>query len=274
MYALDHPNEEIARDLIGQIVERLRELAVHHDSGISWRTPAELIRAPVLLEKYPNGCEDLGVAHGASGVLGFLSRAVQAGLAPAGSRELLEGGIRWLLTQQRADDGGSVFGAYADPEPVSCRSAWCYGDPGVALQLLVASRTLDRADLERLAIEILIKDTKRPEDDTLADSPTLCHGAAGLGHLYNFAYQASGEEILAQAARRWFERTLAMRKPGEWIAGYANWWPKEGEWHAEPGFLTGVAGTGLALLAATSPAEPSWGRPMLLWPGVDVTPKP
>ena len=264
VYALDHPDESIARDLIGQVVERLRELAVHHESGISWRTPAELIQAPVLREKYPNGCEDLGVAHGASGVLGFLARAVRAGLAPAGTLELLEEGIRWLLSRRRPDDGGSAFGAYSDPDSVSCRSAWCYGDPGVALQLLAASRTLHRADLQRLATEILVRDTKRPEEDTLADGPNLCHGAAGLVHLYNFFYQASGERTVARAARRWFERTLAMRKPGEWIAGYANWWPQEREWHAEPGFLTGAAGIGLALLAAASPAEPSWGRPMLM----------
>jgi len=264
VYALDHPDERMARDLIGQVVERLWELAVHHDSGISWRTPTELLLAPVLREKYPSGCEDLGVAHGASGVLGFLARAVRTGLAPASALELLDSGVRWLLTQQRPDDGGSAFGAYSDPAPQSCRSAWCYGDPGVALQLLAASRTLDRADLERLAIQILVRDSQRPEEDTLASGPSLCHGAAGLGHLYNFFYQTCGERTVARAARRWFERTLAMRKPGEGIAGYANWWPQEREWHAEPGFLTGAAGVGLALLAAASPGEPSWGRPMLL----------
>jgi lantibiotic modifying enzyme len=264
VYALDHPNKSVACDLIAQVVERLRELAVYHDSGISWRTPPELIQTPALREKYPNGYKDLGVAHGASGVLGFLAHAVQAGLAPAGTLDLLEGGIRWLLAQRRPDDGGSAFGGYSDPEPLSCRSAWCYGDPGIALQLLAVGRTLDRPELERLAIEILVRDTKRPEVDTQADGPSLCHGAAGLGHLYNLFYQATGERTVEWAAQRWFERALAMRKPGEGIAGYRNWWPNEREWHAEAGFLTGAAGIGLTLLTAACPVQPSWGRPMLL----------
>jgi hypothetical protein len=32
---------------------------------------------------------------------------------------------------------------------------------------------------------------------------------------------------------------------------------------ADPGFLTGAAGIGLALLAATSPVEPAWDRVLL-----------
>lgn len=264
VYALDHPNEVVARELIEQVIRRLRELALLHDAGISWRTPSNLMRSLPLREKYPEGCQDLGVAHGTPGVLGFLARAVQADLAPAGTLDLLEDGLRWLLAQRRPDDGGSAFGGYADPEPLSCRSAWCYGDPGVALILLTLGRTLARKDLENLAVEILGKDTERPEADARATGPSLCHGAGGLAHLYNCFYQATGEEEVARSARRWFERALAMRRPGEGIAGFLNWWPQVGEWHAETGLLTGVAGIGLTLLAATCPVQPSWGRPLLI----------
>jgi hypothetical protein len=35
------------------------------------------------------------------------------------------------------------------------------------------------------------------------------------------------------------------------------------EWRPESGFLTGSAGIGLALLAATTPVEPEWDRVLL-----------
>jgi hypothetical protein len=34
-------------------------------------------------------------------------------------------------------------------------------------------------------------------------------------------------------------------------------------WQDDPGFLTGAAGVGLALLAATTPVEPAWDRLLL-----------
>jgi lantibiotic biosynthesis protein len=37
-------------------------------------------------------------------------------------------------------------------------------------------------------------------------------------------------------------------------------------WTGDPGFLTGAAGIGLALLAAVSPVEPEWDRLLLCPP--------
>ncbi len=75
----------------------------------------------------------------------------------------------------------------------------------------------------------------------------LCHGAAGLGHLYNRLYQATGEVAFARASHAWLKRTIAMRRPGLGIAGYVHWHPGSGRWRNDPGLLTGAAGVGLAL---------------------------
>ena len=61
-------------------------------------------------------------------------------------------------------------------------------------------------------------------------------------------------------------RTLALREPGRGIAGFSAWHGSDGgadTWVAEPGLLNGVAGIGLALLAATTPLEPAWDRTLL-----------
>ena len=72
--------------------------------------------------------------------------------------------------------------------------------------------------------------------------------------------------MLGKAARTWAERALAMRRPGEGIGGFLALVPDarlERGWNSDPGFLTGAAGVGLALLAAASPVEPAWDRALL-----------
>jgi hypothetical protein len=89
----------------------------------------------------------------------------------------------------------------------------------------------------------------------------LLRGAAGVAHRLNRQAQASGEEGLADEARSWFCRVLAMRRPGEGIGGFQARVP-DGRggavWADDPGLLAGAAGIGLALLAAISPVEPAW----------------
>jgi len=76
-------------------------------------------------------------------------------------------------------------------------------------------------------------------------------------------FQATGEPRLAEAARSWFEQTLAMRRPGRGIGGYEAWQPG-GSRSADRGLLTGATGIALALLAATTDIEPLWDRMLLV----------
>src|SRR6185436_19195440 len=107
----------------------------------------------------------------------------------------------------------------------------------------------------------------RPAADAGVRDPGVCHGAAGLAHLFNRFWQASGEEVFAEAARFWIGRTLELRVPGAEIAGFRAWHAQpvpQGEWIAEPGFLEGATGIGLVLLAAVSTVEPEWDRILLV----------
>ena len=102
-----------------------------------------------------------------------------------------------------------------------------------------------------------------------AEDSGLLRGAAGVAHRLNRRAQVAGEgeeERLAGEARAWFARVLAMRRPGEGIGGFQARVPDGrggAAWADDPGFLTGSAGIGLALLAAVSPVEPAWDRLLL-----------
>ncbi len=262
-YILDHPRRSFAEKIISQIVDRLIEKATRTDEGITWFTDPRLMISRTR-ERYPNGYFDLGVAHGVAGLIGVLSRVHRMGYAMHRTRHLLESAIGWILLNKRGTAGGSTFSYFTTDKETSCRSAWCYGDPGVSFTLLSAARALGELKWELESIAIARKDCGRPDAEKGVVDAGLCHGSAGLGHLYNRLYQATGEEVFGKAARNWLCRTLDLRRKDRDFGGYPSWWPETREWHPDPGFLTGAAGVGLALLAAVSAAEPSWDRPMLL----------
>ncbi|MCP4655950.1 MAG: lanthionine synthetase C family protein [bacterium] len=269
VYALEALPRPAARECLELVVSQFAELAQEHSGGLTWLTPPE--RLPDHQRKLaPHGYFNLGVAHGVPGVIAVLGATCAAGVAPERSRRLLEGAVEWLLAQEFEADAGGCFPSWVGEgiEPLSSRSAWCYGDPGVAVALLGAARSVGREDWEQEALRIAQRAAERPPESSGIQDAGLCHGAAGLGHLFNRLYQATGEEKMAEAARYWFRRALGMRRPGEGIAGYLALSMVPGKddemaWTPVRGFLTGAAGIGLALIAAVSATKPEWDRVLL-----------
>jgi hypothetical protein len=259
--------------LLDKVIARLAAQAETGPEGTTWYTPPA--RLPEWQrEIHPNGLYNLGVAHGMPAVVALLALAAAKANAadkPADRvRPLLDGAVAWLLAHQLPPGSGSCFGSsfYPGAETVPSRLAWCYGDPGVAAALLLAAQATGQPDWEREALAIAHSTLTRPEEKSGVRDPGLCHGAAGLAHLYNRLWQSTGDEAFATAARFWIERTLALRTPGEEIAGFRAWRIDvaggPGTWQAEPGFLEGATGIGLALLAAVSTVEPEWDRILML----------
>lgn len=269
VYALERLPRAQARRCLEALVARLDELAEPTEHGLRWWTPAPLVPEHLRV-RYPDGAACLGVAHGIPGVLVVLAGAVAAGIAPSRSRALLEGGWSWLMAQRLPDAAASRFPTWlgADTHSEATRPAWCYGDPGLAYSLLLVARTVGEAAWEQQALALCHEAARRWSDASQVRDAGLCHGAAGLGHLYNRLFQATGEPLFADVARAWFERTLAFFRPGEGVGGFLarDFTPEAAArpWVEDPSLLTGSAGIGLALLAALSPREPTWDRMLLL----------
>jgi len=263
------PGNRPAATCLARVIDRLDELALRRPDGITWHTSAEILGPPTR-EYFPDGHENLGVAHGVPGVLPVLARAIAAGVAVDKARPLLDGAVRWVLAQRRHDEE-SLFPYCVGEgvEPRLARAAWCYGDPGIAAALLVTARAVGEPAWEQEARATAMASARRSIDSAGVHDAGLCHGAAGLGHVFNRLYQAMREPLLLDAARTWFARALELRRPGQGIAGFRTWGPgADGEmtWLVDPTFLTGVAGIGLALLGATTDIEPVWDRLLLLSP--------
>jgi hypothetical protein len=268
VYALERLPRPSAASLLEQVVERLAELAEEMPDGAAWYSAAERI-PEWQREFHPKGYYNLGVAHGLPGVLPVLAGACAAGVAVERARPLLDSSVRFLLARRLDPGSPSCFaGSFFPGEaPAPTRLAWCYGDPGIAATLLVAARAVGEPEWERHALDIARAAAARTDGSAHVRDAGLCHGAAGLGHLFNRMYQMTGDEELARAARFWFERTYEFQTPGEEVAGFRAYDPNpEGEpgWRADAGFLEGAAGVGLAFLGAISNVEPAWDRVLLI----------
>jgi lantibiotic modifying enzyme len=269
VYAVDGLPRSTARECLELVVERLAELAEDHAHGTTWFTPPQFL-PPHQREASPNGYYNLGVAHGVPGVIGILAEACAAGVAEDRTRPLLERAVSWLLAHELPAGTGSCYTTTiapdGEPRPPT-RLAWCYGDAGVAAALLLAGRKVGHADWEREGLRIARETSRRLSlDDAGVVDAGLCHGAAGLGHIYNRFYQATGDETWAELARHWMLATLDLRRPGEGVAGYLSFEADStgvAVWQGAPSFLTGASGIGLALLAAVSAVEPAWDRALL-----------
>jgi lantibiotic modifying enzyme len=263
VYALERLPRPVAARCLEEIVARLEERSSRAGAGISWWTPPEDL-PPQQRAECQDGYFNFGAAHGVPAVVALLALIARAGVAERRARELSEGGARWLLANRLPDSPGARFPTYTAPGiPVQpSRSAWCYGDPGVVLCLLVAARALSDRELERTVLEIACEAARRPVERAGVKDVTVCHGAAGLGHLYNRLYQATGEPLFKETATSWFARTLEMRRPGEGVGGYCSWQQlPDGEefgWVPDGTLLMGATGVALALLTACHPFPPTW----------------
>src|SRR5262249_14295477 len=142
------------------------------------------------------------------------------------------------------------------------RAAWCYGAPGVARALWLAGVSRNRREWQALAIEAMEAVYRRPTAARCIDSPTFCHGVAGLLQVTARFANDTRLPAFAEAAADLAEWLLSAYEPDS-LLGYRNWEPG-GARVDQAGLLDGAPGVLLALLAASTDVEPSWDRAILL----------
>jgi hypothetical protein len=267
--ALERLPNPAARSCLDWIIGHLERIAEHGPAGITWWTDPVWL-PPERVAQYPRGYYDLTVAHGVPGVAAFLARAAAGGIQPKLARSLCEGAVAWIQAREGDYPTGLPYLIEHDiPTGRTPRSrlAWCQGDLGVAAVLMATARAAGRPDWAQRAHALARRAAGRAVESAGVSDADFCHGAAGVGHLLNRLYQATGDAPLAEASRFWYDQVHAQRQPGRGIAGFATLMPEaDGSvcWAESPGLIAGATGIALALLAAASPHEPYWDGILLL----------
>jgi hypothetical protein len=258
------PADEALRRLLGCLTRLLAD----RGEPRRWHTPARLVTGQ-LGPAYPHGNYNCGIAHGVPGPVALLAIAAREGLAVDGMVEAIEAAAGWLADHAISTEFGPDWpNAVSLPpgEPIAGgaggRTAWCYGSPGVARALWLAGVATGQERYRDLAVQAMSGVLARPAARRGLDSPTFCHGIAGLLQVtYRFAidtgaaqFQSGVDDVLADL--------LAAYEPDS-VLGYRNTEPASVRVDS-PGLLGGAPGVALSLLAAGTTVEPSWDRLFLV----------
>lgn len=275
VFALERLPSARAEQLLGAIIRKLDALAQTTPQGMTFfRDPASA--GALERRRFPEGFAYTGVAHGVAGVMALCSAAAAAGIEAERSTRLVSEAYRWLQGCRLPDDHAATYSVHWSPtEPLqSNMNSWCHGDPGMSVALLAAARHIGAWDIESDTLQVARKAAIRRLE--LERSQCLCHGTAGMGHMYNRLYQATGEELFRRAAEYWFSELLAQlgKRPVNLLPPESGIDSLQAERQGfDPrGLLWGMAGVGLALIAATTDIEPAWDRVLLL--SIPMSPLP
>jgi len=260
VYALER--EQAGRPLAARVLELLHVTAQPRGLGLAWQTPARLL-PEWQREQAPDGYWNLGMAHGIPAIIAWCARCAAVDVEAVSAKELMTAAASYLLDAERPRSGGR-FSAWhvcgGAPSGDRERPAWCYGDLGVSAALLAAAQVDPRWHEEAL---MLARSCAQRAPHAAVRDTALCHGTAGIVHVLNRMFQATGDDVLGDDARRWLELTLEMRTDHAY-AGFPAFDGVRLAWRSDSTLLGGAIGVALALHAIASEVEPAWDRLLLL----------
>ena len=209
---------------------------------------------------------NISLSHGMSSIAVILTKLKKRYPHIALVKTLLLKTVNYILQQQLPEPVVSYFPSFSiesNENQHPSRLGWCYGDLGVAQALLQATQTLGNKSHESAAIEILLHNCNRRDlkENSVIDAG-LCHGAAGISHIFNRLYVDTKIDAFKEASVYWMEKTLEMAHFNDSLAGFKTW--QKDKWENHHALLVGITGIGLSILSYLNPELMNWDECLLL----------
>ncbi|MFF5383713.1 lanthionine synthetase LanC family protein [Pedobacter suwonensis] len=198
-----------------------------------------------------NGKVNLGLAHGITSVLKFSIECYNKNVCQVQSLDLSQKIIRYLMLNVNSDTSFSFFPnviVKGSESQVSGRPSWCYGDLGIGIILYQAGDSFKDQKLQKFSLNILRKHCLQTSYEASILDAGLCHGSAGLFHIYNRIWKLTNETVFEQASLFWLEKTIGYTKFSGDSCFYDRYLPSDG-YEKSYAILDGTAGVGLAYLS-------------------------
>ncbi len=213
---------------------------------------------------------NFGLSHGMPSFIYLLLQIHKAGVAQEHCHNRIYAYIDFMFSKSNVMPGSASYfpSAIAQHEAdyegdlSGSRIAWCYGDMGIGMVLVQVALYFNDKALFDKAEEILLFQAGR-EDKSMNESG-ICHGTSGLMHMFNRLFQMTGNKAFKTATEYWLGQTYEQAVfPGNHSGLQTpNWKTKVQE--GDGSLLTGMAGTGLTLMALNTDTEPVWDKLLLL----------
>lgn len=248
------PASDATTNILGYLV---RLTQPRDDSGL--QLPGWWVgHDPDTIVSTAGGHANLGMAHGAAGILAALATATRRGVIVDGQLEAIERLCGWFdRWRQDADDGPwwpdwvtrQELRAGRPAQPGPGRPAWCYGTVGIARALQLAALATGDHARRRAAEQAMAAWLTDRQLGRLTDAG-LCHGAAGV---YQTAWRAAHDAASPAIEQRLPAIAAALTRH---TVGHTS----------ADGLLTGAAGVDLAIETARhkQPPQSGWDTCLLI----------
>lgn len=227
LYFLSKPESALSKSVIEKILQILSRDRVQVDvESITWvdfRLKYEYDDAKN--ERFVLG--NCGQAHGITGIISFLCTVLEkynSKRIKNIAAGLLRPAVNWLLAQEIPV---SERDFYYFPQSVNLlnrggeraskfsRLGWCYGDHIIAYTLYRVAIVLNEEKYRSKADEVTLNSCRIPlersgvtaQAEQKQFDPTICHGAAGIAHIYQRIYHYNKSPQVAEACTFWKEIT-------------------------------------------------------------------
>ena len=229
IYALARLPHRHARHLTRGIIDRLLSESLKDGRGTTWYRPVDFIPDDSLY-LFPDGHYCLGLGHGTAGVVAMIAQAHLRDACDGAGVELLEQASRWLLSW-RSGDGLPRFPAFVDragqeirlhgitPYGGATPLCWSNTDLGIACALFGAGLALGQSEWKAEALDIAVN-AARAATNGEPERVGFMTGHAGVSHIMNRLWHASGDTRCRELAQEAMLRVLDGRRPGAGLAGY------------------------------------------------------
>lgn len=161
---------------------------------------------------YDKGILNLGLSHGIPGPLIILCKAYNKNIIVDGQKESIERIVENIINAKikGTNQWNGMIGLdeYINGASNSdaVRDAWCYGTPGIAYSLLVASHTLKNSNLFEMSCEAMKESVKNEKG---LFSPSFCHGYSGLAYSSYKFYCKTKDKLFLNESDRLLEKILS-----------------------------------------------------------------
>lgn len=268
LYALENGSKANSKLLLRNVVLQLHNISIEHDGARLWFTPPELI-PPSQIESAPHGYFNLGMAHGIPGVVQVLAAAVSRDVEAGKASRLLDGAVPWVFSKLRQIDEGWILPSNTEATKyLKRRLAWCYNELGGMVGPLSAGLALGRQDWVTRVKEVIDTTLGTSIEATRVLDAGLCHGVAGIAHLYNWFGRVLQQAAYIEEAETWMQRVFLFYDNGRTRGFY--------KYELDPltsesarihtySFLEGSSGVVLAMLSHWCSIPTDWERLLGLW---------
>jgi len=212
---------------------------------------------------------NMGLAHGLPSMLVLLSKLYFNNILPHECLEAINECYSFIKKQKNKNitiDSFSLYPTFVtegEENTYKSRLAWCYGDLGVGIAMYVAGNNTNNDLMQKEAINIYkYYSDFINEPKLLVRDSTLCHGAAGVVHLYNRMYRNTKEPAFINTAEYWISVLKDMSHHEDGLAGYKAC--EIDGWKNSYSLLEGIGGIGLVLSSYLLNETPDWDECLLI----------